>query len=111
MHSHFLWMTEGTRQANDTKSENAGKARKFGVDHATGELVLGTIRIPLPKSRLARLGIGFALLFGGTLGFLPILGFWMLPLGFLVLSNELAVARRWRRQLSVWWARKRRSAS
>jgi hypothetical protein len=107
MHPHFLWMTE----ANKTKPESPGKARKFGVDHAAHELVLGSFRIRLPKSRLARLGIGFALLFGGTLGFLPILGFWMLPLGFLILSNELAIVRRWRRQLSVWWARKRRPAS
>jgi hypothetical protein len=48
---------------------------------------------------------------GGVLGFLPVLGFWMLPLGFAVISGELAIARRWRRQISVWWARKRRRTS
>jgi hypothetical protein len=44
------------------------------------------------------------------LGFLPILGFWMLPLGFLVLSHDLPFARRLRRRLAVWWHRRRKSA-
>jgi hypothetical protein len=104
-------MTEATRDENGTQPKNPANARKFGIDHARGELVIGSFRLRLPKSRFARLSIGFALIVGGLLGFLPILGFWMLPLGFLVLSGELAIVRRWRRQLSVWWARRRRSAS
>jgi SSS family solute:Na+ symporter len=44
---------------------------------------------------------------GGLLGFLPILGFWMIPLGFLVLSIDVPALRRWRRQLEVWWCRRR----
>ena len=38
---------------------------------------------------------------GGTLGFLPVLGFWMIPLGLLVLSQDLPVVRRWRRNFVV----------
>jgi len=45
------------------------------------------------------------LIIGGVLGFLPILGFWMLPLGVVVLAREVPavarlverVKRRWRR--------------
>jgi hypothetical protein len=84
------------------------KKKRFGVDHAKGQLVLGSLRVPLPKSRLARMSVGAALIGGGCLGFLPILGFWMLPLGFVILSQDSAVVRRWRRRLSVWWGRKRR---
>jgi hypothetical protein len=51
-----------------------------------------------------------ALIFCGLLGFLPILGFWMLPLGFLVLSHDLPFARRLRRRLAVWWHRRRNPA-
>ena len=61
----------------------------------------------MPRSRLFRVIIGIALIFLGILGFLPILGFWMIPLGFLVLSYEFALIRRFRRRLSVWYARRK----
>jgi hypothetical protein len=60
----------------------------------------------LPKSRPIRIGLGIVLIAGGLLGFLPVLGFWMLPLGLLVLSVDIPVVRRWRRQVTVWWHRK-----
>ncbi len=53
----------------------------------------------LPKSRFARLSIGIALVFGGILGFLPVLGFWMIPLGLLILSQDIPVVRRFRRKI------------
>lgn len=65
-------------------------------------------RIPLPASRIARIGLGVALILGGLLGFLPVLGFWMVPLGLIVLSVDLAIARRQRRKLEVWWGRRGR---
>ncbi len=64
-------------------------------------------RIPLPASRLVRIGLGTALVLGGLIGFLPVLGFWMVPLGFIVLSVDLPAVRRQRRRLAVWWGRRR----
>lgn len=64
--------------------------------------------IPLPRSRGLRVAIGFALCFLGLLGFLPVLGFWMIPLGILVLSYEFAVVRRFRRRGVIWWERRQR---
>ncbi len=61
----------------------------------------------LPRSKPIRIGLGILLIVGGVLGFLPVLGFWMVPLGLLVLSVDLPVVRRWRRQLTVWWHRKK----
>lgn len=55
------------------------------------------------------MSVGGGLIFGGFLGFLPILGFWMLPLGFLILSQDSAIVRRWRRRLGVWWGRRRQT--
>jgi hypothetical protein len=52
--------------------------------------------------------IGIALVLGGLLGFLPILGFWMIPLGLLILSADLPIMRRWRRRVEVWWGRRRK---
>ncbi len=60
----------------------------------------------LPASRLARTVIGVLLVLGGLLGFLPILGFWMIPLGLLVLSVDFPAIRRRRRRLAVWWAKR-----
>jgi hypothetical protein len=50
--------------------------------------------------------IGILLVLGGLVGFLPILGFWMVPLGFLVLSVDLPIVRRTRRRVEVWWGRR-----
>lgn len=77
------------------------------MDPQSGKLALGSLQIPMPRSRIGRVIVGVVLIFGGTLGFLPILGFWMLPLGFLVLSHDLPLVRRQRRRISLWWARRR----
>lgn len=85
---------------------------KFGIDPRTREIVVGSFRLKLPESRWLRTLIGVLLVFGGLLGFLPVLGFWMVPLGLLVLSHDSHFVRRQRRRLSVWWATRkaRRSA-
>jgi len=61
----------------------------------------------LPKTRLGRVLLGSALVAGGLVGFLPILGFWMVPLGLIILSIDLALVRRHRRRLQVWWGRRK----
>lgn len=85
----------------------ARKKTVFGVDAATGHICIGTWRFRLPQSRLMRILTGLGLIFGGILGFLPVLGFWMVPLGLIVLSHDLAFVRRRRRRVAVWWARRR----
>ncbi len=69
--------------------------------------------VTLPRSRALRIGIGVVLITGGFLGFLPVLGFWMIPAGLAALSYDWPLARRWTRQLKVWfgrWFQKRKSA-
>lgn len=58
------------------------------------------------------------LICGGLLGFLPVLGFWMVPLGLLLLAIDMPVLRgpisvliirvrrsgtRWIRRWQAWW--------
>lgn len=67
--------------------------------------------IALPQSRSYRIAIGVLLVFGGLLGFLPVLGFWMIPLGLVVLSVDIAPVRRFRRRFQIWWEKRRRQKS
>jgi len=67
---------------------------------------IGSYRMPLPRSRLLRIVIGSLLVLFGLLGFLPVVGFWMVPVGLLILSVDIPRVRRWRRRFAVWYARK-----
>jgi hypothetical protein len=67
---------------------------------------IGSYRMPLPRSRLLRIVIGSLLVLFGLFGFLPVVGFWMVPAGLLILSVDLPRVRRWRRRSAVWFARK-----
>jgi len=62
----------------------------------------------MPRSRWLRVLIGIVLIVLGIFGFLPVLGFWMVPLGLLVLSYEFHLVRRLRRRSVVWWLKRRR---
>ena len=63
-------------------------------------------RINVPANRLARTSLGGGLIVGGTLGFLPILGFWMIPAGLLILAVDSRGVRRWNRRATVWAVRR-----
>jgi 2-methylcitrate dehydratase len=69
---------------------------------------IGRYSIPVPQSRPLRIALGIALVLCGILGFLPVLGFWMIPLGLLVLSVDFPIVRRWQRRLMVWWNRRKK---
>lgn len=58
--------------------------------------------------RVLRFAVGGILVLGGAAGFLPVLGFWMLPLGLVVLSIDSPWLRHWRRRVELWWARRGR---
>jgi len=57
--------------------------------------------VGLPKQRLHRRLLGGALVAGGLVGFLPVVGFWMVPAGLIVLSVDSAPIRRFRRKSTV----------
>ncbi len=59
----------------------------------------GTIH--LPHSRYGRLALGATLVLAGLFGFLPVLGYWMIPLGFYILSHDLPMVRRFRRVVTL----------
>ena len=76
--------------------------------------------VALVESRpgvVLRVPLAALLIAGGFLGFLPILGFWMIPLGLLILAIDLPLLRpavsaamiRGRRRLSLWRRSRRNS--
>jgi hypothetical protein len=56
-------------------------------------------RIASKVSSFIRILLGALLVLGGILGFLPILGFWMLPLGLAILALDIPLAGRLMRKL------------
>lgn len=71
------------------------------------------------RYRLVRIPVAVLLVCGGLLGFLPVLGFWMAPLGLLLLAIDIPALRpavsaatiRIRRRVEIWrrYLRSRRS--
>ena len=57
--------------------------------------------------------LGIVLILGGLLGFLPVLGFWMVPLGLLLLALDVVLLRRPTVRMIVtgehFWGRLRRA--
>lgn len=74
-------------------------------------------RLRGPDARHVRVPAGILLVTGGLLAFLPVFGLWMLPLGVLLMAQDVAVLRRptgrvliWgERKLLAWKRRRRRS--
>jgi hypothetical protein len=66
--------------------------------------------VAVPRSRALRVALGVGLVLAGTVGFLPVLGFWMIPLGLFVLAIDFPVARRLKRRAGVWIRRQLRKA-
>lgn len=67
---------------------------------------LGSRRIYLPGNRLARIAIGVVMILAGMVGFLPILGFWMIPVGATLIALDVPP---WRRRLIGWLDRHART--
>ena len=68
----------------------------------------GKYSFELPRNRAARMGLGGGLVVvGGLFGFLPVLGYWMVPVGLVILATDVPPIRRFNRRASVaivgWW--------
>jgi hypothetical protein len=60
-----------------------------------------------PQAKWVRLPLGLALIAGGALSFLPVLGLWMLPIGALLVGEDIPPVRRATLRvlgrLQRWW--------
>lgn len=46
------------------------------------------------------------MLAGALGGFLPVLGYWLIPLGLIMLSIDLPFLKHPRRRFMIWWNRR-----
>jgi hypothetical protein len=69
-----------------------GKPKKSGLKERARRL-LAWVRHRVPPG--VRTLLGIALIIGGIFGFLPVLGFWMIPLGVAVIALDFPGLRRW----------------
>jgi hypothetical protein len=60
-----------------------------------------------PAARPVRIPAGLLLCLGGALGALPLVGFWMLPLGVLLLAEDVPPLRRATGRMLAWLQHKR----
>jgi uncharacterized RDD family membrane protein YckC len=65
-----------------------------------------------PRVRWLRVVIALLLIVASVFWFLPVLGLWMLPLGLLLLAEDIPPLRRWVVQnmlrLHAWWENRKR---
>ncbi len=62
-----------------------------------------------PQQKWVRLPSGLLLILGGLLSFLPVLGVWMLPLGILLLAEDIPLFRSLSGKMLGWIARRKPS--
>jgi fatty acid desaturase len=55
-----------------------------------------------PSSRWVRIPLAILLVAGGFVGFLPILGFWMVPLGLILIAQDIPFLRKPVARLIAW---------
>jgi hypothetical protein len=80
--------------------------------HLPGILAEWVRHLRHPSASWVRIPLGLLLIVAGLVGFLPILGFWMVPLGLMLLALDIALLRRPTARIIVagerWWSRMRR---
>ena len=69
--------------------------KRFDAIKTRFQPFMSWVRRRVPRG--LRLVLGIVLVTGGFLGFLPILGFWMIPLGIMVAALDVNLFRRWRK--------------
>ncbi|GAA4500027.1 hypothetical protein [Gluconacetobacter tumulicola] len=78
---------------SDPKDEHE-RLVKLVLTRMPGRLRRAIDWLRVPSRRPARILASFLLIVGGLLSFLPILGVWMLPLGLILLAEDVALLRR-----------------
>ncbi len=91
--------------------------RRIGrlIDRLPAAFAKAALWLLRPESRWARLPAGGLLILGGFLAILPVFGLWMLPLGIVLIAEDVPFLRRRVARLLAWvekrWPRLFQSAA
>jgi hypothetical protein len=77
------------------------------IDRLPRRLQATTRWLRRPSSRWLRIPAGILLIGGGLLSILPLFGLWMLPLGLVLLAEDVPLLRRARDRTLDWIERRR----
>jgi hypothetical protein len=87
---------------HDRRLDRQWNRLKRGLPHSAAH---GLSWLRERKARRVRIPVGILLIVSGFLGFLPILGFWMVPLGLLLLAQDVPFLKRPAGRALVWFNR------
>jgi hypothetical protein len=77
-----------------------------GLERETPDKVARMIRwLRSPDSKWVRLPLGILLIAGGVFGFLPVLGFEFIPLGLLLIAQDIPFLRKPVGEMTLWLER------
>lgn len=106
------------RAARQKTRHQLDKAYEAVARHAPERLLKFLQRLRAPEARWARLGTGLAFIVLGVLGpILPVAGLWMIPVGLLLIAEDIPpmqgpmvrhvlwLEAKWLR-LRAWWRRR-----
>ncbi|WP_336946837.1 hypothetical protein [Asaia sp. HN010] len=93
-----------TNTSQTAHSEEQARQRRLNLllDRLPDRLRRLTHWLLAPAHGWVRIPAGILFMIGGCLAFLPILGVWMLPLGFFLLAEDIPVLRRLSGRLLFW---------
>ena len=93
-HDTFGCVVMGVSASESMSEEHHQRPLSRLIDRLPGRFQQWTRWLLKPESRWARIPAAILLILGGLLGMLPLLGFWMLPLGFILIAEDLPIVRR-----------------
>jgi hypothetical protein len=93
-HDTFGCVVMGASASESMSEEHHQRRLSRLIDRLPGRFQQWTRWLLKPESRWARIPAAALLILGGILGMLPVLGFWMLPLGFILIAEDLPIVRR-----------------
>ena len=89
MHKSLAWIRATTYPRSPEYAVTEPTALRQSIDQATVAILRWGQKLPVGFRSLA----GLLLMLGGVFGFLPILGFWMFPLGLALIALDIPWTR------------------
>lgn|SRR5690348_12034560 len=100
-------MTAAQRADNRSRSGQHECRLESLIERLPKRVQAGVRWLRQPSSRGVRIPAALLLMAGGFLAFLPVLGFWMLPLGLVLLAEDLPPLRRAVDRVLEWLEQRR----